>query len=292
MEEVLYIVLCGGIGALVAGLLGKVIRSKHLLIVCVAAGMMTGAEVGKPIGVPDQPFASGVFSGFQLVSEARADSRRVPASKIPEVVEIAVEGWKKYRAFQLLFETYPETEGIMRARITEMLEKHPANEAFERSRDISNEVMAKYFKQHEATGSDEATLALLQHQLDYMRSLEDTPVHCIGYFLGAPKLSQDEIDPVLLERELKLKAAILETSLANPSPPPEPVDEEKVIGMLLDSYDKNGLDIQSIFILEEATTRNRADAAACQAAIIYVRAMLAMDEKDAAYVVKSMMMME
>lgn len=262
----------------------SVFRANRLARVFIAAVLALGLHFGGAAGRAGQAVA-------QDGQNAPAGGSLLAPSDIPETVDFTMEGLKKKRLFRLLFEAYPDAEKAFRETLRANFETHPADEAYERTRELSNEIMNRHVEQHLTTASDAALYAYLKHTLHFMDRLKERPAQCVGYFIGRPKFGRAEAVSGFLEKEATLKADIVESSLKSPAPVPEDVDADRVYQRLVGSYVANGLEIESFFALEEIFTENRADGEACQAAMIYTRALIGLGEKNGPDVFKRLMVL-
>jgi hypothetical protein len=163
-------------------------------------------------------------------------------------------------------------------------------EAYRLGSDAVMQMMNKYFYAHQARAADAAVYSLMMQNAQVMRRLRDQPDKCVGYYLGKPVFSREEVQSKetreMLAPELEMKAAIVESALKSPSLAPAMTDEE--MGQLLGAaYIEKGFDLTDLAKVTEVETLPATEA--CEIGLQFLEAMLHLGEAKGPAVLKQLL---
>lgn len=212
---------------------------------------------------------------------------------IEERVAAIIGGIKReHRFYGLLFQASPQAEAKLREEITRIIQDTPPGNARAAAGRAAVQMIKDTYNTHALYGSDEATIRANEYRLRVLTALKQNPAACVDYYFGRLTSSDDVVGADLIRGESEVRADVLESALTDPSPPPYPLDEEKLYGLLFGAYAASGFDQGDLDLLEETVTSGRSDAAACEVVIREVQAILTLDPGDAGYVFKGMRLLE
>lgn len=212
----------GGIGGLIGYLIGSQFKSdglKRLVpIVCVVLAI----QVPKAV----KPYLQESYKEVLQEKELNKTFNEI----------------EKQRLITVLFYYHPEAKAEFRASFDKaILNKSAIRGGVEAvmQQELSN-IVAKYFEKHLMAASDESIYNLLQRNLANLKKFQGRPELCVGYYLGNPRFAASDLTPEFLTEEGNLKADVIESSVKEPSLPPQAANLDELANTLLEGYTQKG----------------------------------------------------
>lgn len=250
--------LFGGVGGLLGSLIVAAISRIVTLNKTVAAAIVTGFVV-LGLKVPD----------VTIFKARNAD----PARRI-------VEEMKKTRYGAVLFRAHPEAEALVRDEIKKLASGGLDEAKQSQLRAFVAELSTKYVNAHLLTAPDQMLFKGLQSNLVTIESFRTRPDICLAFYKASGQVPSAAMTPKLMEDELNLKADIIESSIANPSPPREPVSPEEIKSLFVEAYKNTGADIRDLPKLTGSSAIPPDEG--CRIAIEFYKALVSLGEQKGA----------
>lgn len=210
---------------------------------------------------------------------------------IPDLAEATLKALEKQRVFKVLFRHDPQAEAEMRAELEELAEDPGGGTYFDVVGQVARALVEDHVERRLDHASDAVIYAYLGLSLAVMDDLQDVENLCVDAFKGDIYLPDIEH---LLTKPMNwatLYADVLESAATEPSPPPDPGDGRKFRELIADAYVATGSDADNLDLLAGVFRGQETGPEACRAIRTHLRVLLSMEEKDAAYVFKSMRVM-
>lgn len=214
----------------------------------------------------------------------------IPALDKPDAIGRLMQEYRFARLYNVLFRFYPEAETEMRAALEKRSVQAGAPPLFEAAGVVSGLLVDKHVTRQMPNASDSAIFGLVKYQWRMLRLLSRSPANCVSYYTADPSLWSHDIQVSGSLGTADMQADILESARTSPAPPPDPLDRAKAFRMVEQSYLKNGFDPAISPIKSDIRTREFE--VGCRAATEFYVALMALGERDAAYVYKTLRMTE
>jgi hypothetical protein len=250
--------VAGGFGGALAYLLGRLFGSRSL---------------------------TKVLSAFVIITAIQAPNFIIPALKKEVAATQAIEAIKKQRIFAALFRLHPEAEAEVKSKMDQVISASDTS-AIEAKMEayVREVVMNKYFTKHLVFASDASLSAMIRNERDIMVFLRSEPEVCVKFYLGNGSVRA--LPTNLFQKELDLKADVLESVGDNPSLPPQAAKVEDLVGVLAEGYRKKSYDLNNISKLGQVATLS-ADQG-CLIATQFFDVIASLDASQSAYVFKNL----
>jgi len=193
---------------------------------------------------------------------------------------------KEQRLFALIFRLHPEAEGEMKAKMKEVIDNSSSDQLYLRAQAASAELVAKYFTKHLVSASDEMTYKMLRRNVEVMKMFKNKPILCVGYYLGKPQFSKEDITNDFVTEQTNLKADIIESSVSNPSLPPKAANVDALIKIIAVVYQQKDYDLNDLAKIDQVGTLPPVEG--CKIATEFSEALAFLDAKQSAYVFKNL----
>jgi hypothetical protein len=141
---------------------------------------------------------------------------------------------EQHRLLAVIFRHHLEAKEELAERIQSIFSHAPDDKILGLSHQAIAQTVVQYFNRHIMMASAEAISNSLKQNLIVLRNLQNNPTQCMKYYRGGG-LEPGDIPNTMLENELALKAALIESSIKNPSPPPV-VDFDKISDYVTKKY--------------------------------------------------------
>jgi hypothetical protein len=192
---------------------------------------------------------------------------------------------EQHRLLAVIFRHHLEAKEELTERIQSIFAHAPDDKILELSHQAIAQTVVQYFNRHIMTASAEAISNSLKQNLIVLRNLQDNPTQCMKYYRGEG-LEPGDIPHTMLENELALKAALIESSIKNPSPPPV-VDFDKISDYVTKKYLENGYSTADLANLEQIHHIDPQEG--CEAAIKFYTVLASLPSAEAGTVLKNLM---
>ncbi len=271
-------------------LLFQFLSLPHVVVYAICGGV-AGALAGA-FGL----FLGKLFKSSQLTKIATIISIglavQVPKFIIPELEKevapvIVINKLKEQRLFSVLFRFHPDAEIEMKQKMDTILRKASVEKVRMQAQAVSAELSNRYFSKHLLSASDESTQRLIRHNLDAMRSLEKQPSLCVGYYLGSPNFDRSIMPQTLIARELDLRADVIESSVNNPSLPPQAASLDSIMNIIISEYQRKGYALSNLARIDKVESVTAEEG--CRIAMEFMDAIASLDTKQSAYVFKNLL---
>lgn len=250
--------LFGGVGALLGSLIVAAISRIVTLNKTVAAAIVTGF----------------VVLGLQVPDVAMSKAKNSDPARY------AMDELKKMRYFALLFRAHPEAEAIL----YEEFKKNSAGKFNEEKRariqSFTAELTTKYMVEDLIKVPDRTIFKAIERNLSIVQQFRKRPEICVAYYKANGQIPPSAQNPKLIEEEMNLKADIIESSIANPSPPREPVSPEEIKSLFVEAYKNTGADIRDLPKLTGSSAIPPDEG--CRIAIEFYKALVSLGEQKGA----------
>jgi hypothetical protein len=197
----------------------------------------------------------------------------------------AIEEMKKSRLFGAIFRYHPDAEAQTIEKLKQVL-SGPNDRRQASARAIGAALADKYVNLHILMASDDAIHNLMQSEVAILSTVRAQPDACVALYLGSASAPIDKVPPELLNAKLNARAEVIETSVAQPSPPLTNVTVDTLGQILMRAYQTNGFDIQEISKLSDVGSLPPKDG--CLVAYHFLSAMASLDPKDGTTVYKGL----
>lgn len=241
---------------------------------------------------PGEPQGKGraVVIGICTVLAIQGSIHGTPELKKAVALDRAMVELKANRLFSLLIREHPEIEPRLQAELKPILENKADKDgslAFVKAQAVTARIVAEYFNEYLATGSDHALYRILQHTADAMAKFKEKPELCVSYHLGNPNFAKGDVTSEFISIETDLKADLVESAIANMDELRPAATAETIIQTLAVAYTANKFPVDDILKLGDVATLPPEEG--CRIATEYVVAMVWLGEKEAGHTFKSMM---
>ncbi|BCJ89408.1 hypothetical protein IZ6_01430 [Terrihabitans soli] len=255
--------LFGLLGIGMGALIGLLLRNEFLrvvaLLICTTAATLGGGFFIKP-------------------AESSTDADRV----LDELKTTS-------KLYALLAEIHPEIETAMKDKVNEVLSSGLSPEGvFQQAGAGSAEILSGYFLYYVEEAGDEPTYRLLQRNAETIRLLETSPDACVGYYLGVPRFTQEEVEGLLREpirAETEIKAEMVESALNSPSKA-NILEVNDLIDVLTTAYSRSGYDPDNLGKIGDVESLPPEEG--CKVGIEFNAAVAGLDQATAVSVYKSL----
>jgi hypothetical protein len=157
------------------------------------------------------------------------------------------------------------------------------------ARAIGAAISDKYVNLHMLVASDEAIRNLLLSEAAIIRSVRSQPDDCVALYLGTANAPIDKVPLELLNAKVKARADIIETSVAQPSPPQTGVTADALGKILARAYQSNGFNIGEISKLDDVGSLPAKEG--CDIGYHFLTALASLQPKEAATVYKGLLVL-
>jgi hypothetical protein len=203
-------------------------------------------------------------------------------------VKKAVRQLEDNKLFAVIFKLHPEALTESEEKFKEFLSGGiSAEQVSQKSQEFGAELVQRYFQKHLLSASDEATHRLLKRNVYVMKLFQDHPEFCVAYYLGKPNFGKTEITEDFIKEETDLKADVIESSVSNPSLPPQAANIESLVKIIASSYHKKGYNLNNLQKIDRIETL--APKEGCEVAIEFSDALASLDTKQSSYVFKNLL---
>jgi len=203
-----------------------------------------------------------------------------------ESMNEAMNALKEQRLFSVLIKYHPEAEDQLREGFKQILLTIPTDQVAAASQHLSAEVVNRFLEKHMITASNQSIYLMLKFNAQVLDTLQD-PRDCVGYFLGT-SVNPNALSADVIKEGSNLKANIIESSINNPSAPSKASHIEDVTTPLLQEYQRHGYSPDDLTKTQLVSTLPPVDG--CRVATSFSNALASMDETQAAYVFKNLML--
>jgi hypothetical protein len=192
---------------------------------------------------------------------------------------------KQSRIFSTIFKYHPDAE----VETTEKL-KQVLSGAGGSARAVGAALADKYVNLHILTASDEAIRNLFQSEVAIVSSVKSQPDACVALYLGTPTAPVEKLSPELVNAKLNARADIIETSVAQPSPPLTTVTVDALGKILTRAYKGNGFDVDELRKVSSISSLPAKEG--CPIAYHFLFTLASLDPKEAATVYKGLLTLD
>ena len=204
--------------------------------------------------------------------------------------QMVMKEWEKQRAFSLIFRYHPKAKEEVTERMKAILDSDAnSDEVFLLSQQLSAELMAKYYNMHILNASDSSVHNVLKHNLMVTEKVRNNPEVCAKYSLGTADFSKGDIPMEIMQKELDLKADVIESSVETPSQP-IPLNMDSMVEYLVEKYVEFNLDPQHLAKLDMLYELPPNEVCEVSYSFNYVLANL--DTEESSQIYKNLMMIE
>ncbi len=247
----------GVVGVLIAKKIKSTKASKVIIIVCLAVSIQSS-------------------NFFVRYLQKNTESARV------------MNSLKENRLISIIFRLHPEAADETEAKYKKLLSSNISGDQLSlKSQTIGAELVQKYFQKHLISASDKATYALLKRNVAVMKSFQDKPSACVSYYLGISNFNKDDLTEDFIKKETDMKADIIESSINNPSLPPQAASTESLIEIIALSYRNKGYDLGHLQKIDQV--ENLPPEEGCKIATEFSDAIASLDEERSSYVFKNLL---
>jgi hypothetical protein len=184
----------------------------------------------------------GIVASIQLL-------HWVPDARAWLATEYVLNQLKENRLFGLILRNHPEAEPPLRSEIEKAVSDTgdtTGRQAFMRSQAATARIVNAYFPTYLPKGSDEAIYKLLTRQADVLKSFNERPKLCVGYFLGNPVFEPGDVTMEFANQETDLKAEFIESAIANQMRTYPTSDVEALVTEVMSAYIDRGYSLENM----------------------------------------------
>lgn len=242
-----------------------------------------GYGIGSWLKNPRVGSAICLAAAVQLVSPAQAAVRREYGG-----MAMVRELEQKEHLFAVLFRLHPEARTELAAKIQALL-NGPLEQQRVGAQNASAEIVGRYFQQHLLAASDRSIHDLLLHTLDVMQKLKaDRPELCVAYHLGRTNTPID-FWPGFVETESNMRAQIIESAVANPSPASRATSVDEIIPLLVAGFDAKKYPREALAQVPDVESLPPSQG--CAVAMMFTDVLASMAADQGSYVFKNLLYM-
>ncbi|MBT9288844.1 hypothetical protein [Prosthecodimorpha staleyi] len=223
--------------------------------------------------------ATAIVTGF-VVLGLQGPDLAMSKVKNSDTARYAVDELKKMRYFAVLFRAHPESEAILLEEFRKSSVGKFNEEKRARLQSFVAELTTKYMVKDLTRAPDSIIFRTIQRNLSVVQQFSKRPEICVAYYKANGQIPQSAQTPKLIEEEMSLKADIIESSIANPSPPREPVSAEEIRSLFTEAYKNTGADIRDLPKLTKSSTVSPDEG--CRIAIEFYKALVSLGEQKGA----------
>lgn len=261
------------------------------VVVYTICGAVAGGFGGAVVHLLNRLFKSKsltkVLSVLVIALAIQAPKIIVPALKKEVAPAQALAAIKKQRVFAALFRLHPEAEAEVKSQMEHALSTSAGSEFEAKTEAYVREVlMSKYFTKHLVFASDASLSAMIKNEKDIMVFLKNKPDVCVNFYLGRG-LAGTALPVNLSEKELDVKAEMLEGVADNPSLPPQAAKAEELLALIAEGYRKKGYDINNLAKIDQVS--NLPTNQGCLFATQFYDVIASLEASQSAYVFKNLL---
>lgn len=200
--------------------------------------------------------------------------------------EVIIKDMKKQRVFAVLFASEKGAEEELKNKISYISKKYNGQKLIEQVDKASSDMVLKYFNKYLAYAPDDIVYKVIQRNIQVLKNFNKNPEMCVGYYLGNYDVNNREISRDFINKELDLKADVIEGAIKNRSLSAKAPTQDDIGKRLAFFYQKKGYDINNIAKVPNIPALGKNEG--CRIATEFSDVMASMDMRQSVYVLKNL----
>ena len=244
------------------------------------------AESGASVTDPSHTAASNPFADTSSKPQAK-----VTGQDMEPTIDRLMRKLETERLVQLMFRYRPALKEKVRDRL-QTLAGTVSPEELERTWSLeAARVLAPEIQALATDAPPDVIYPLIKHQLGVMLALQQRDAQaCVDYFVGSGTVPSGVFPLGSEQRELELKADVVQSAIDRPTPIARPVDQDKLIRLIRRAYAMQGYPISEFAKLAQQGGLDADEE--CRVAIEFTSAVTGLDQSEATYIHKAMSIMD
>jgi hypothetical protein len=251
------------------------------------------AHAGDPFSAdpqPSTPDPSVTASSNPFTDGSAQPSAEPTGSAVDARVDRMLGKFEATRLIQAMFRYRPALRNKVRDRLIE-LARMTSPEELERTWSLeASRVVAPEVEALMVDAPPDVLYPLIKEQLGVLLEFQQSnPQYCVDYFVGSGTVPGAAFPRGAEQRELELKADVVEGAINRPDPVQRPVDQDALIRLIRKAYAKQGYPLSEFAQLARQKSLSASDG--CRVAVEFSTALTGLDPSEAASIYKAMAVM-